>query len=272
MSDLNVYGRTDANLAAWLRFRERTNLGLDSSPLAIPWPTSHGTPDHSTVGHPRFGIDLTRTSSTVGEGILVPNASAPRLSVSSGSFSVGAWVKTDILAADTTDNKHIMAKWEDTGGGQQWRLMLLGSTDEFLLEWSTNGTNSFSCGTGSTTTATTSSFFHVVAVYDRGNSRARTFVNGVEEDEQTSNIADLSSETTDITLGYCFEGVNQRQFWDGIISEAFFMDKALTNDEVATLYRYGIRDSVYSGYAMSLHGPHDWASRYQSDGSELILS
>lgn len=260
----------DSALVSWLRFRSIKTLGRDSSSVGVDFTTKTGTPNQVTTGHPYYGMNLVRTNDTTGEGLSVAGASAPRLNITTQSFTVGAWVKTDILNADVAQTKHVVSKWDAGAGARQWRLFLH-TTDQFLLEWSTNGTNSFSVGTGGGTTITKTDWWFVVATYDRTNTRARIYLNGAQEDETTSNIANLTSQSTEIALGY-FNNSGKLRWWDGILSEFFFMDRALSADEVRTVWQYGIRRSVHSGYAMSANGAHDWRSRLQSDGSRLILS
>jgi len=132
-----------------------------------------------------------------------------------GPFTLGAWIKTD----STYDTRNIITKGDSAYG----------------IQLENNNAVMFYCGGGSLTTPENSVannvWTHIAAVYT--GSEMKIYINGTEKQNAPfySN-PQLTSET--LKIGRHASG--SFQYFSGCIDEVFIYSRALSADEIASLY------------------------------------
>jgi predicted outer membrane repeat protein len=155
----------------------------------------------------------------------------PSLRVSSGDFTVSAWVKFDALSGDMS----IVDKMSASGANRDgWRLAK--QTDNrfwFCL----GGRDANHCGDPaftvfSTTLANTADWFHVTGVKNSGG--LSIYVNGVLEDSRSPLPNFLDSNSTNLRLGsYILDSL---AYLNGLVDEARIFNRALSAAEVKAVF------------------------------------
>lgn len=119
-----------------------------------------------------------------GTGDYASAADSTSLSITD-NLTVEAWVKLKQVDVEQT----IVGKWDETTGtdNRSYRLYIT-SGNKFAFEISTDGTSAtVTTITGSTTTASKGSWYHVAGVYNANNETLDLYVNGISDNTQVGS-------------------------------------------------------------------------------------
>jgi len=153
----------------------------------------------------------------------------PTLSIT-GSLTISAWIRPESNTAGSVYN--IVAKWDGTN--RAYRLAQTG--DEIALELDNSGDYVITTSSN----LQTSTFYHVVGVYDSENASAKIFINGVEAPTSTSGTipSSIGDDSSRFHIGAANSSISANQFYDGIIDEVRVYNRALSPFEVQKLYEW----------------------------------
>ncbi len=167
--------------------------------------------------------------------IVVPDNAA--LNFDTSDFSVGVWIKTDITSK--------MMLWQESGalaGGDNQTWMRMGdNTTSRLLRFDTEDSTGgaiINVGDNNITSITDGQWHFIVGVRDA--TQTHVYVDGVLIlDKDVTPAKDVSNEQ-DFKIGGQEKGgpgsFDTAVFFNGLMDEMLIYNKALTPEEVATLY------------------------------------
>ena len=160
---------------------------------------------------------------------------APSLRVSSGDFSIDAWVRFDaITAADMSIVDKMSAVGVNLDG---WRLIKQGDDNHFWFCFGGGTVNRCvdpAFTVFSRTLAVPDVWFHVAAV--KSASSFSLYVNGEQEDSRSPVPAFVDTQSASLLVGsYILQGANL----DGIVDEVQLFNRALSASEVRSIFDAG---------------------------------
>jgi len=144
-------------------------------------------------------------------------------------FSVSVWVKLRSTSSTVT-----VWSADENSSSSIIELQYNNSADEFL--WRV-GDSSKNVGVYSNTSPSPKDWYHVVAT-TKENGNLKIYVNGVNE--SSVSFGTLGNPSTNHALGR--KEYDNTQYLEGNISNFRVYDKALSDSEVQTLYRWGSGD------------------------------
>jgi hypothetical protein len=175
--------------------------------------------DETTL-NAKMGADFVSTSSEY-----LSSASAD-FDKGNESFSFGCWVKQDTHVV----NAGIIGKYNATGNNRSY-MITTPASGTFRIVMSNDGTSAITLDSAG---HTITEWNFVVGVYDSVNDLQKLSVNGSDFITATNTTGAYISSTADFVLG-----LQTTAYLDGQIDGAFFYDKALTQDQVTSLYNSG---------------------------------
>lgn len=157
-------------------------------------------------------------------------------------FTVAFWMKTERVDGDPSvvGNKD----W-DSGDNTGW---LVGTQGDGRIEWnykrSDVGRKDLDYTAGGNV-LNNGRWAHVVVVW-KINGDAETYLDGFKVNTQSiaPGTGDIYADGTSLNLGQDGTGTYGSD-WDGLLDDVAFWDRALTADEVLTLYGYGLRGDSF---------------------------
>lgn len=210
------------NIAAYWKFDDNAEDAVGSLDLTLS-----GSPSYAT-GKINNGLDLERGSS---QYAYIDDTA----SLEPGSdFSIFAWIKQE--SASTGEARVIASKGTSTGN-QRCMVFKISDATSLALQASSAGT-SFDGDVSVAWTEVVGTFVHIGVTFD--SNQVKFYVNGSQQGTtQTSGIATLFNGTG--RFGFGAENISGTpgDFFDGIIDEAGFWNRALTADEITRLYNSG---------------------------------
>lgn len=220
----NTYLVDDSNLQGYWRLESD---GTDTSSNSYTL-TGVNTPAHA-AGLFGNGFDAESTTPTY---YYIADASCANLKIT-GSFTLLAWVKPESLSASGT----VISK--DPGsatGGYSLTVLSTGAvrvvyrdgTDTQLLDSNTGW-------------VATGGWYFVAGVFDTTANTLTVYSNGQYKVE-TGNTTDPADTTENFAIGVRYTGTASP--FDGIIDDAAVFDRALSVDELNSLYRGSPRVTV----------------------------
>lgn len=146
-----------------------------------------------------------------------------------GSLTLSAWIRPESVAAGLYN---IIAKWDGTN--ESYRLLQDG--DEIRLELDSAG----NFVETSASNLATSTWYHIVGVYDSTNASAKIYVNGLEAATTTTGTipSSIGDDTGRFHIGAEDSTTSPVNFYDGIIDEVRVYNRALSSSEVHKLYEW----------------------------------
>lgn len=139
------------------------------------------------------------------------------------SQSFGGWIKFDSISLDM----RIMGVADSTPTNYI-DLLLVSSTNKISFQ----GTG-LSTDAQTTTIITAGGLYFIVGVYDSVNGRIKIYVNGKEETDNAVTGTHTAG-TGDFALGRM--GAYNADYFDGVLDDCFFFNKALTSTEIQSLF------------------------------------
>ena len=150
----------------------------------------------------------------------------------------GSAITLAIWANNTVNGEHkLIAKWKDAGSLFSY-LLSINASDKALLAVHPVGEGQAT--TIGTTTIATGTWFHIAGTYD--GTTLRIYVNGVEENSNTITGGNLRSVAAPVRIG-SGSGDGEEPM-DGILDDARIYDRALSADEILTIYNSRGRDGI----------------------------
>ena len=144
-----------------------------------------------------------------------------------GAFSVAMWIKT------TSANNDIVAGNRSSSSPNPGWQFILNSTAR-KISWQVDTGASIATVTSSTS-VNTDVWFFVVGVYD--GAQTRLYIDGVSEGTPASLTGDAGTNAGNTFLAK--SPVNATLYYDGSIDNFQVFNKALSTDDLATLYNSG---------------------------------
>jgi hypothetical protein len=155
--------------------------------------------------------------------------SSTHLNITS-NLTLSAWIKPESNTASTQYN--IVGKWDT--GQEGYLLSQYGDEVRLYLDSSSNyvETNSTNLSTGT--------WYHVAGVYNHINKTAQIFINGVQQEINTSGTIPTSITNTGgaFHIGSANSTTTADNFYDGVIDETRVYNRALSPAEVQKLYEW----------------------------------
>jgi len=149
------------------------------------------------------------------------------LDVGTSNFTIAAWVKSDVV---NSAYHAIMTKNAGTCPNYQFGLH---PNNKFFMAYETPSCAADSAAfTSSTISAGV--WYHVVGVVDRTNGTT-LYLDGVAQTTDTAETGNLNNDTGPLYIGRHDSGL----YWDGIIDDVRFYNRALTAAEILQLYNLG---------------------------------
>lgn len=209
------------------------------------WPGDGNADDIADANDGRLEGGATFTAGQVGEAFLLDGiddavdlGNASNLHVSSGDFTVDAWVIFNALSHPPGANigapqgdMSIVDKMSSSGTNTDgWRLLKQNDNRFwFLLGGPQPAARIFS-----TTVAVPGVWFHVAVV--KSSTSFAIYVNGVLEDMQSPVPLFLDTNSANLRIGsYVLEGAHL----NGLVDEVEIYNRALTSDEIQTIFNSG---------------------------------
>lgn len=189
--------------------------------------TIHGSPDLTVSSPLTTGLtacDLDGTNDYIDSGYTDDPT---------GAITVEVWWKSPASIAAT--NQRIMSK--DRAGVQGSWLFRVADTGEFDWKVASGGyvpgTTAFAAGSASPST-----LYHFVAVYDGATDRYELWVNGSLAGSRSSIGTMINSSTQPVVIGAESQGTGR--YLEGIVAEAAYYEHALSPERIAAHYSSGI--------------------------------
>lgn len=178
--------------------------------------------------------------------------------VQEGDYTLSAWVNADTVPPGSDTNNANYGIIEKAGYHSGLRYS---SASRFTADaWRAAGPTNYSATT--TTTYTPGTWNHVVAVVSRTNGTMKVYVNGEEKGSNTftPGAAAYQYNQTPWRIGIANPGAGTYRWpMDGTIDEVAIWKKALTADEVGTLYQLysgaSAFPTVVADYQTNFQGP-----------------
>jgi hypothetical protein len=155
-------------------------------------------------------------------------------SLASKSFTIAGWVNLE----SKTANRIIASQWDFANNRRQWQLIYQQSTDRFVFQMTTDGTftTAFSASADSFGSPSTGTWYYIVGTYNRGTSISIS-INGTTDTTNTANLM-YTTQTAGYGMGM-YNPVGGTNYYDGLMDEFIFYERALTSDEISWLYNSG---------------------------------
>lgn len=171
----------------------------------------------------------------------------------SGSYSIELWAKPNTLSGTKTliSQRSIIPPNPNLG------YALFCNSSGFWKADFTDTTNTVISAVSSTP-ATTGSFTHLTMVIDRGTNQLRLYVNGVLQSQQSFTAGNTGVANPQMTIGASESGGVRSDFFNGVIDEVSFYNRAITQNEITSIFNAGIAGKLKSGTT--------------STGSDVIVS
>ncbi len=205
--------------------------------------TAVGSPTFAAgqIGASAVKVSSVRSSSTYNFVTLGDSASLPF--GQTGDFTVAFWMKSERVDGDPSvvANKN----W-GSGGNTGWTI---GTQGDGRIEWNYKRSDAARKDldyTAGGPVLNNGHWAHVVVVW-KINGNAETYLDGFKVNEVSiaPGTGAPYAEGTSLNLGQDGTGAYTDGEWDGLLDDVAIWERALSADEVLTLYGYGIRGDSF---------------------------
>jgi len=162
------------------------------------------------------------------------------------SRSISAWLNADVLSGDQA-----IVYTGTRSTNQSFAIAFLSANANKISVWGTS--NDF---TG-TTTISTGTWYHVVAVYDSSASNLKTYINGTLDIDTTVSTNFNTTIGNNIIGSGKFSGGAYTNFFNGKIAQpAIWNNRTLSSTEVSAIYTAGRHSNLLDSYSDNLVSYH----------------
>lgn len=233
--------KNDANLKALWSLDEASGTRYDYTANNNDL-TDVNTVGRSTVDY-QEGVASADFEDTNTEYLSITDAAQTGLAIT-GSISIGAWIKPESLTED--NGIAIISKYlTGPSNDRSYVLWLVKSTLYYpAFNLSADGDTPVSAKGATALSAGT--WYHIVGVYN--GTDMRVYLDGALDTNGSNNPKTYSSGIFDSIAPVILGQPGDIGYWifDGLMDEAFIFDRALSADEVASIYSDGILDPILS--------------------------
>lgn len=149
----------------------------------------------------------------------------------SHSFTLVGWIKRESTSKDM-----IMVSKYDYGTNDRAYRFQLNSSNKLRLIVSPDGTyNSAYSAVGGASLTSTSSWYHVAAVFDAGAQRLKLYLNGNLDADKSVTYDSIFQSTSPFMLGANLNNGQVVQRFDGLMDEWRVYNRVLSQTEIQTL-------------------------------------
>jgi hypothetical protein len=187
-----------------------------------------------------------------------------------GSFTLDAWI---FAAADAQGA--IIRKWGDSGDYANQRayalVFLAGGTLVFGISDDAHQNDTVFHGFVSPSGSVALNVWsHVAAVYDQSTGTRRIYVNGVQVAERTDDPITITDSAADLGIGgHQTSSTTAAEFFSGMIDEVEIFNRALTGEEIASIYNAG---SAGKCKTCTISCPEDIVQSTEPDQCSAVVS
>ena len=228
-------GTLKTGMIAWWAFEEADNTSarVDSHTNSLDLTNRNNvsyatgiTGGRSGGGPSFYASDFEESSSK-----FLERADEALLSTGDIDFTFCCWIKTESQAANMT-----IASKENSGSVREWRLMYNQSIDRIRFATYDSGGAQVGVVDSDEDGALTTGWHFVIGWHDSVNNLV-----GVQVDNQTADTAATSGVPSDTAANFRIgaRSTTEEDFFDGLIDEAVFFKRLLTDDEKTYLYNSG---------------------------------
>ena len=220
MAEINTLSLlSDPNLQGYWRMEDNWN---DSSANGYNL-TANNSPTFVTGKFGKAGNFVSASS----QSSSIARASCANIRIS-GSQSWGCWVNPTTLSS-----YQAVMGMANTDGSNSATILLSADSGNVVYFTLPGLTTNTQVNSGSAT-LTTGSWQHIVGVYNTATSTLKIYINGVE-----ANSVTASGSKTDISSGAFRIGArgDASVFVNSAVDDVFIFNRALTADEILTIYR-----------------------------------
>lgn len=157
-----------------------------------------------------------------------------------GEITLEGWIKPDNISGTQT----ILSKYDSANSQLSYFLGLQGDEVELIVYGSGNGSLRRILNTTSSNISPTT-FTHIAGTFNPNTQAIKIFVNGIEAtaviDPISTNVPAIFDSLTPVRIGAVFATAsNNILLFNGLIDEASLYNRALTQDEIASIFNAGI--------------------------------
>jgi hypothetical protein len=205
--------------------------------------TAVGSPTFAAgkVGTGAVKVSSVRSTSTYNFVTLGASADVPFGQTS--DFTVALWMKTERVDGDPAV---VGDKNWGSGGNTGW---IIGTQGDGRIEWNYKRSEPARKDldyTAAGPVLNNGRWAHVVVAW-KINGDAETYLDGIKVDTRSiaPGTGDIFADGTNLNIGQDGTGAYTDGEWDGLLDDVAFWDRALTADEVLTLYGFGLRGDSF---------------------------
>jgi hypothetical protein len=224
--------RTDANLQALWLLEEESGTRYDETG------NDNDLTDNNTVlysSDSKQGTNSADFESANNEYLEIADGSQTGLDVT-GDLTILAWAKFESISADQA----IVAKYDASGNDRAYLVWFENTGATIYFNVSSNGTaitNHESCFS-----LTAGVWYHVACVYN--STDLRIYVNGILAGVATAYSSGINDSAASFRLG---RHTNNTWPYDGLLDEVAVFDRALSRNEVFSVYLDTIQEAANEG-------------------------
>lgn len=148
------------------------------------------------------------------------------------TITLSAWIKSN----DKSEKKRIINKL-DSGAGQQSYTLFTGTNGKVIFKFWTGGVAK---SVSSTTDIVDGNWHQVIATYD--GSSMRIYIDGVLEATTSSITGAIDNDSSNVDIG---RKADNNQFFNGQIDDVRIYNRALSSEEVLSLFQGRIKSLRY---------------------------
>ena len=166
------------------------------------------------------------------------------------SRTISAWLNADVLSGDQA-----IVYTGTRSTNQSFAIAFLSGNANKISVWGTS--NDF---TG-TTTISTGTWYHVVAVYDSSASNLKTYINGTLDIDTTVSTNFNTTIGNNIIGSGKLSGGAYTNFFNGKIAQpAIWNNRTLSSTEVSAIYTAGRHSNLLDSYLDNLVSYHSFGA------------
>lgn len=227
----NEVYKNDANLRGLWLLEETSGVRYDYTA------NDNDLTDNNTVGYSAdsqegdYSADFENSND---EYLSITDGDQTGLDVT-GDFTICCWIKPESLTDATGHN--LVAKYDTASNQRSYNFWLLKATGGYYPRLNVSSDGSGYAAADADTPVTAGSWVHLAAVYN--GTDLRIYRNGSLDITPVSYSSGIHNGTAEFRLG---RHSSSAYPYDGLLDEVAIFDRALSADEIISIYNYGVQD------------------------------